>query len=167
MKILFLPDHEDIKLVKLADDCNKLWKKEGDKITQSIEKLCTLKFKEKKINAILFDHDAICQAFPLGLKSDHPEDRLKSILIHELVHRIVAHSSLRIKSHTHSEKIQKLHKLIYLILFDVWEELYALSLFFLVSRLDDLFILFVHKPFLPTLFTLFGQVANPVSDNQV
>lgn len=106
----------------------EIWEREGEKIVEVVEKISGLKFKESFINAIVFQAKFPSQSYPLCLKADYPEDRKISFLIHELSHRLLAGNGVGPRQKKFkSEKSKKLavHKILYLILYDIWTELYG------------------------------------------
>jgi hypothetical protein len=81
LKINFLPDHDDPKLIKIVEEYEKIWGRDGDKITVELEKITELEFKEKEINAIVFA--GISHSNPLALNDSASHKYRKAVLVHE------------------------------------------------------------------------------------
>jgi hypothetical protein len=122
LKINFLPDSDLADYSAAIDEYKKLWKKEGEKIVKAIEKISNLKFQETEINAIVYFGILPSRSRPLCLTVKDSKERRLSILIHELGHRIISGNIRRRK--TKSIPMDA-HKLLDLILYDIWVELYG------------------------------------------
>jgi hypothetical protein len=115
MIINFYPEYDNPEFEKAAKEYKKIWKEEGDKITDTIEKVSGLKFREKIINAITYKYGS--WAYPLKLQSDFSPERKKRSIVHELCHRLMRGNDLEPKNKDYT--IENIHKQIDLILFDI------------------------------------------------
>jgi hypothetical protein len=123
LKINFLPDSNLRDYSKAVAEYEKLWKKEGEKIVETIEKISNLKFQETEINAIVYHGSLPSRSRPLSLMFKGSRERRLSILIHELGHRVI---SGNIRRKNVKKKISlDAHKLLDLILYDIWIDLYG------------------------------------------
>ncbi len=101
MKIYFLPDSDrkdrlkDIE--KTLKEYKDIWKSEGVTITQTIERISGLKFQESFINAIVYKSSLSSRSVPLSLNSSLSKEQKKWTLVHELCHRLISGSKIRIK----------------------------------------------------------------------
>lgn len=126
MKINFYPDHDDPKFEKAAKEYTRLWDREGEKIIKVIEKISGLKFKDKVINALIYEGNSYSR--PLILQSEITIENKKADLIHELCHRLVSGQGydLKFKNKITSKNYNlEFHKVINLILYDIWVILYG------------------------------------------
>jgi hypothetical protein len=126
--VYFHPDSDIRNLEPAVKKYQEIWRKEGKKIVKAIEKVSGLKFKESFINAIVFQAKFPSQSYPLCLKADYPDERKVSFLIHELTHRLLAGNGIgpqQEKFKSEEEKRLAVHKILYLILYDIWVELYG------------------------------------------
>jgi len=124
LKITFHPDSDQEDYASIIEDYQKLWKKEGKRIVETIQKFSGLKFKESQINAIVYKGSLSARSRPLSLHANVPEDVRKGTLVHELCHRVLAGNKVRIKFDDYKNASLEIHKVLNLILFDIWEELY-------------------------------------------
>ena len=126
--INFYPDSDIENLEPAVEKYQEIWRKEGKRIVKIMEKVSGLKFKESFINAIVFQAKFPSQSCPLCLKADYPDEQKVSFLIHELTHRLLAGNGIRPqqeKFKSEEEKKLAVHKILYLILYDIWVELYG------------------------------------------
>ncbi|MBX4206043.1 hypothetical protein KW795_02500 [Candidatus Microgenomates bacterium] len=124
LKINFYLDSDDDRLLPGLESYKKIWELEGEKITETIESISGLKFKEKLINSIIFR--SVSHSHPLSLNADFVEERKKANLIHELCHRItVGRTTLFYPKMEPLEFTLNSHKAIDLILYDILTELYG------------------------------------------
>jgi len=124
MVINFYPEQDNLKFEKAAKEYQKIWEEEGERITKVIEKVSGLRFKEKVINAIIYDE--ISYSVPLKLQADLSTQHKKGTLTHELCHRLVVGNNIKIKSgKTYNSWTMAIHKHIDLILYDIWVKLYG------------------------------------------
>jgi len=121
MKITFHPDSNTQEFIQATKEYQNIWNEDGQEIVKKIEMFSGLKFKENDINSIVFE--GISQSHPLSLRASYSKDVKKATLVHELIHRIFVGNNIKV---TGSEKISlAVHKLLDLILFDIWVDLYG------------------------------------------
>jgi hypothetical protein len=128
LKIKFHPDSDVRDLQVATESYGDIWEKEGEKIVKSIEKVSGLKFKETYINAVVFLAKLPSRSYPLSLKTNLPNERKRATLVHELCHRILAANHIgppKDQFKTENERVLEVHKILYLILYDVWCDLYG------------------------------------------
>lgn len=124
LKINFYPEQNNLDFEKASIEYTKLWEEEGNKIVAAIEEVSGLKFKEKIINALVFDD--VSYSVPLQLTANITLERKRGALVHELCHRIVVGNNIEVKSgKNYNSWIFAIHKHIDLILYDVWVKLYG------------------------------------------
>jgi len=124
MQINFYPEEDNPEFEKAAEEYAKIWKEEGNKIVTAIEKVGELKFKEKIINAIIYNE--ISFSVPLKLQANNSMEHKKGTLTHELCHRLVVGNNITLKSgKTYNSWTMAVHKHIDLILYDIYVELYG------------------------------------------
>jgi hypothetical protein len=123
LKINFLPESDLRDYSKILIEYEKLWKKEGKKIVETIEKVSKLKFKETEINAMVYFGSLPSRSRPLSLMVKDSTERRLSILIHELTHRVISGNSKQQKGKAITSF--EVHKMLDLILYDIWVRLYG------------------------------------------
>jgi len=124
MIINFYPEHDDSDFEKAAKEYEMIWRKENKKILQSFNKISSLKFKEKEINALISNE--IPYSTPLQLKAKATINEKRAILIHELCHRLLVGNEIKLKGIVNESNYSLIvHKLVDLILFDIWVDLYG------------------------------------------
>lgn len=119
MHITFHPESDYLDLSSSIKEFEEIWKAEGEKIVKVWEQNTGLKFKETVINAIVFD--GISHSHPLSLRYNYDLNRKKSVLVHELGHRIL-YKRVRGMGKASSEDH---HKFLFLVLYEVFVELYG------------------------------------------
>lgn len=124
MEINFYPDSDNKDFEKAAEEYEKIWKEQGEKITSTIEKISGLKFKEKIINAVVYKY--VSFSHPLSLQADVPTNLKATTLIHELCHRLLAGNEIWPKvGRDHPDHRLEQHKLLNLILYGTLLELFG------------------------------------------
>ena len=126
LKITFHPDYDNNKLAKAATKYQNIWDNEGERIIKAFNKIAKLDFKEKFINAVIFKK-GIPHSHPLSLTADKSYIDKTTILIHELTHRLIVGNSVKINfsnKDSHDAKTKDVHKVVNLILYDVWVDLF-------------------------------------------
>lgn len=124
LSINFYPESDNSVFEKASGEYAKLWEEEGLKIQNTIENISGLKFKEKFINALVFDD--VSYSVPLQLTANITLERKRGALVHELCHRLVIGNNIEVKSgKNYNSWIFAIHKHIDLILYDVWVTLYG------------------------------------------
>ena len=119
LKINFYPDSGDPKILQATKEYQLIWKSEGEKIIKTINKITGLKFKAKFFNIIVFE--GMSHSFPLRLRASYPNNVKTAALIHETCHRLLTESNV---DHFRKDALEQ-HKELYLVLYDIWEDLYG------------------------------------------
>ncbi len=115
MKINFYPESDNPKFIAGAKEYQELWDSEGERIQEVMERLTSLRFKEKEINALVFE--GISFSYPLRLRANHPS--IRGVLTHELLHRLLEGNGLKTKDPVEA------HTWLDLKLYEIWVELYG------------------------------------------
>ncbi|MDQ3070397.1 MAG: hypothetical protein M3R55_11815 [Acidobacteriota bacterium] len=95
-----------------------LWKAEGARIIDALEKRSGLRFEARDIRALVIEAPSSSGfgATPMRLRASSPADTRKGTLIHELGHRL--QSGL-------FRRGEEDHPFLFLYLYDVWSDLYG------------------------------------------
>ncbi|HWN12177.1 MAG TPA: hypothetical protein VNO50_23340 [Pyrinomonadaceae bacterium] len=98
-----------------------IWNAEGKVIIEAMESVSGLKFKEKDISVVVYEGVSWSGYGdrPMKLRASYPLDIKKATLIHEFGHRLI--SPIRIPKGKHLDE----HRVLFLILYDIWEKLYG------------------------------------------
>lgn len=117
-QINFYPESDKNKYFKAVEEYKIIWQKNGEKVVELIEKYSGMNFKTKMINAIIFDE--ISYSVPLQLEYYLSNNQKVATLVHELTHRLLMENGYLLPRKDFTKEI---HKIIYLILFDIWTDL--------------------------------------------
>lgn len=120
LTITFIP--ENGSFTSAAQDYSNIWALDGDRITAAIESAAQLTFKETAIEAIVFEGKS--QSSPMKLRASYDNDTKKATIVHELLHRISFEYMLDLPVKGEDLSLG-LHKQIYLLLYDIWVDLYG------------------------------------------
>lgn len=124
MIINFYPESDNPVFEKATREYQRIWKEEGLKIQDAIEKISGLKFKEKIINAVTCDD--VSYSVPLKLDSKISIENKRGTLVHELCHRLIVGNNVRFDfAYEDPNWNMEVHKQVDLILYDIWVELYG------------------------------------------
>lgn len=117
VRVDFSPESE--KYSPAAKEYQEIWNSEGEGIVEAMEKVSGVKFTENEIRAIVYEGVSWSGLGnnPMKLRASYPPDVKKATLIHELGHRLLA----RIPK----TKEQDEHRVLFLVLYDIWESLYG------------------------------------------
>ncbi len=140
LQINFYPESDKREDIKAAEEYQDIWDKEGVKIVTAIEKYSNLTFKIKIIKALVFE--GASSSNPLKLRNSYSFDIKRSTLIHELIHILLRDNNIKIPGKINFK--EDLHKVIYLILYDVWVDLFGKNLA-MVSKDKECVINLVYK----------------------
>ncbi len=129
LKINFLPDSDRKDLVQLIDkgisEYKEIWENDSKKIIDATENVSGLSFVESEINAIIYVSRSLSsRSFPLSLRADLPLDIKKGLIVHELCHRLLSGNHVRVKTKERKDLSLEIHKVLNLILYDIWVEVY-------------------------------------------
>lgn len=119
LSIIFYPESDLRDYSEGLKEYENIWKEDGERIVNAWEKITGLKFDESHINAVIFE--GISHSHPLSLRFDRDFERKKSILVHELGHRLLHR---KVKGEKDADSLA-LHKLLFLVLYEVFVELYG------------------------------------------
>lgn len=121
MKITFHPSFDNDDLVKAAKEYSEIWDDNGNEIVEKIERVTGFNFEETHINAIIYE--GVSHSHPLCLRASYDEETKKATLVHELLHIICAFKTEFVDDN--DSLALSLHKVIFLVLYDVWVDLYG------------------------------------------
>ena len=119
VSIQFEPETQSSAFIQAAAAYAALWKAEGAKMLEVMERVTGVTFEEREIKAIVFE-GASSSGFgptPMRLRASYPPDVKKATLIHELLHRMLG--SVRV-----TPEIDE-HRKLFLVLYDIWVALYG------------------------------------------
>jgi hypothetical protein len=119
LKLNFSPESE--KYAEATAEYQAIWKSEGKKIVEAMESVSGLKFTDKDVQVVVYEGVSWSghREQPMKLRASYPADVKKATLIHELGHRLI--NDIRIPK---SKELDE-HKVLFLILYDIWEQLYG------------------------------------------
>lgn len=121
LKITFKPETD--KFTPAAEEYTAIWRAESVHITSAIEHAANLPFKEKAIEAIVYEGRSRSDPI-LKLRASYDQSTKKATLIHELLHRLS--DKYRLDLPVKGDELSLgLHKQIDLLLYDIWIELYG------------------------------------------
>ena len=97
-----------------------LWKAEGSRIVEAMERVSGLPFAERDIRGIVFEgvSNSGFRETPMRMRASYPPEIKKGTLIHELGHRLLSERVLATKDVDE-------HRKLFLVLYDVWVALYG------------------------------------------
>lgn len=117
LKVSFTPESD--KYAQAARDYEAIWNGEGERIVGALESVSGLTFKEREVQVIVYEgvSQSGFKSSPMKLRASYPSDVKKATLIHEFGHRLI----------THIPKTKEVdeHRVLFLILYDIWEKLYG------------------------------------------
>lgn len=129
LKINFYPDsdREDRlnSVKKGTKEYKNIWQKDGENIIKTIENVSKLSFVESEINSIVYVSSLNPRSVPLSLRANVSLERKKGTLVHELCHRLISGNLIRIDVKDRKDFSLEVHKLLNLILYDVWVDIYG------------------------------------------
>jgi hypothetical protein len=118
VSIRFSPESESF--AEAARAYQSLWEAEGSRIIAAMEHVSRLTFPEREIQVVVYE--GISQSGsagrPMRMRASYPAATTQATLIHELGHRHLAQSR-------RSPPGLDEHRVLFLILYDVWERLYG------------------------------------------
>jgi hypothetical protein len=113
VQIRFEP--ESPRFDQAAAEYDVLWKAEGSRIIDAMERVAGLPFEEREIRAVVFE-GVSTSGFgdtPMRLRASYPPEIKKGTLIHELGHRFLARRVLA------TPEVDE-HRKLFLVLYDIW-----------------------------------------------
>ena len=119
LNLTFSPESE--KYEQATAEYQAIWTAEGKKITEAMESVSGLKFSEKDVRVIVYEGVSWSgyRDKPMKLRASYPSDIKKATLVHELGHRLIVPISI-----PKGKQLDE-HKVLFLILYDIWEKLYG------------------------------------------
>jgi hypothetical protein len=117
VKVSFSPESE--KYAQATSEYQAIWNSDGQRITEAMERVSGVRFTENDIQAIVYE-GVSWSGFgnrPMKLRASYPPDVKKATLIHELGHRLL--------SGIPKTKELDEHRVLFLVLYDIWESLYG------------------------------------------
>jgi hypothetical protein len=124
LQITFLPEARKSGLIQAAEEYESEWTIQGSKIQGTMEEVSGLLFQTKSIEATVFE--GISQSHPLKLRASYDRQTKRGCLIHELCHILIvdnANSKIKLLRGNNVNLVS--HQQIYLILYDIWVDLYG------------------------------------------
>jgi hypothetical protein len=115
----FEPQSPTAAFIKAAAEYDALWKAEGERMLDAMERITGVTFAERDIKAVIFESASFSGYGdqPMHLRASYPADVKKATLIHELLHRMLG----RVKT---TDDIDE-HRKLFLVLYDIWVALYG------------------------------------------
>ena len=120
LQINFCPESDKKEYIIAAREYTNIWKRNQKKIITLIEKYSNLTFKTTIINATTYE--GISYSSPMRLRSSYSKNQKLAVLVHELLHRLLIDNNFWFNKDLNIRTLE-IHKLIYLILFDIWCDL--------------------------------------------
>jgi hypothetical protein len=117
VRINFSPESE--KYAQAIKEYQDIWNSESERFIEAMEKVSGVTFTENDIRAIVYE-GVSWSGFgnnPMKLRASYPPDVKKATLIHELGHRLLS----RIPKTKELDE----HRVLFLVLYDIWESLYG------------------------------------------
>ena len=117
VKVSFSPESE--KYAQATKEYQDIWKSEGKRIIEAMERISGVRFTEREIQAIVYEGVSWSGFLnePMKLRASYPTDVKKATLVHELGHRLL----LPIPKTKEMDE----HRVLFLVLYDIWESLYG------------------------------------------
>ena len=119
LNLTFTPESE--KFEQATTEYRDIWTSEGKNIIGAMESVSGLKFTDKDVRVIVFEGVSRSgyRDDPMKLRASYPTEVKKATLVHELGHRLIA--PIRIPDGKQLDE----HKVLFLILYDIWDKLYG------------------------------------------
>jgi hypothetical protein len=118
LTIHFHPECDIPRFIEGAEEYTKIWTEDGERVTEAIERISGFKFRADLYNSIVYGKDR-SESYPLTLNCKYPPEQKKSTLIHELTHKVLPRNDVMKASELEN------HKVLNLILYDIWTDLYG------------------------------------------
>jgi hypothetical protein len=113
----FEPESPTDAFIKAAAEYDALWKAEGARMVEAMERITGLPFVERDIKAVIFE-GASYSGFgdkPMHLRASYTTEVKKATLVHELLHRMLG----RVRT---TDEIDE-HRKLFLVLYEIWVSL--------------------------------------------
>ena len=117
--IEFEPESATDAFIKASAEYDAIWKAEGTRAIQAMERVTGITFEERRIKAIVYEGVSFSGGGerPMRLRASYPPDVKKGTLVHELLHRMLS----RVKPTSEIDE----HRKLFLVLYDIWVVLYG------------------------------------------
>ena len=117
--IHFEPESPTEAFIKAVAEYDTLWKAEGVRMVEEMERITGLPFGERAIKAVIYEGTSFSGSGdrPMRLRASYPAEVKKATLVHELLHRMLG----RVKVTSEIDE----HRKIFLVLYDIWVALYG------------------------------------------
>jgi hypothetical protein len=117
--IHFEPQSPTEAFTKAAAEYDALWKAEGVRMVEAMERVTGVPFEERVIKAIIYEAASFSGSGekPMQLRASYPAEVKKATLIHELLHRMLG----RVRTTAEIDE----HRKLFLVLYDIWVTLYG------------------------------------------
>ena len=115
----FEPQSPTKAFINAAAEYDALWKAEGERMLDAMERITGITFTERDIKAVIFEGPSSSGYGdrPMQLRASYPADVKKATLIHELLHRMLG----GVKTTGEIDE----HRKLFLVLYDIWVALYG------------------------------------------
>jgi hypothetical protein len=120
VSVTFAPEKKNTALEAAAEQYRRIWADEGERMIDALEQVSTLPFPERDVKVEIYEGPSHSGrgSVPMRLRASYSPDVKKGTLVHELGHRMNAQLTKRPKDLDE-------HRLLFLYLYDVWEDLYG------------------------------------------
>jgi hypothetical protein len=117
--IEFEPESATKESIKATAEYDAIWKADGARAVDAMERLTGVAFDERRITAIVYEGVSFSGGGdrPMRLRASYPPDVKKATLLHELLHRMLSRV-------TTTAEIDE-HRKLFLVLYDIWVALYG------------------------------------------
>ncbi len=119
LRVSFSPESK--AFAQATAEYQAIWDSEGKRIIEAMESVSGLRFSEKDVSVIVYEGVSWSGYGnrPMKLRASYPLDIKKATLIHEFGHRLI--NPIRIPKGKQLDE----HRVLFLILYDIWEKLYG------------------------------------------
>ncbi len=120
VSITFVSQNKNQNFDADTDAYRRIWAAEESRVIEAMERITTLKFPEKHVNAEIYEGTSFSGrgGRPMTLRASYTADVKKGTLVHELAHRMDAQLKKR------PQDLDE-HRLLFLYLYDLYENLYG------------------------------------------
>ncbi|NOY35774.1 MAG: hypothetical protein GXP44_02555 [bacterium] len=132
LKLTFSPEQNTPEFVKSTEEYKKIWDKDGERIVENLERAAEMPFDSniKNIKVVVYNGYSFVkwrennnkkEVEFIKMRASYPAEIKTGTLIHELGHILL----LNLKGFRHEGVFVGMERTLFLILFDVWEELFG------------------------------------------
>jgi hypothetical protein len=114
----FTPENDSFNAA--TDEYRRVWREDGARIAETLERVTNLPFTQSRITAIVFEGVSMSGSgnTPMRLRASYNADTKRSALAHELGHRLIAQLAIR------PPDLDE-HRVLFLFLYDVWQSIWG------------------------------------------